>query len=164
METLKEILGLIESIPAEAWVLLLGLVFGVGATHYIKRRWLPEKWRTPRIIEGVSTLLTALPITRFWPGGAEAGLYVGLTSGLAAVLLYKPVMRWAYAKGWASEERFSSKVVQKADGSTEIRPADQPSGPDEKTLFIGAPTEPPDDTVPKSGTTVPKKGMKPSND
>lgn len=145
METIKELLGLVESVPAEVWVLLLGIAFGVGATHYIKRRWLPERWKSPRIIEGVSTLLTALPITRFWPGGAEAGLYVGITAGLAAVLLYKPVMRWAYAKWPSLEDKVSAKVVRKADGSTEIRPADQPSGEGEKTLFIGSPTEPPKD-------------------
>jgi hypothetical protein len=143
METLKELLGLLEAVPPEVWVLLLGLVFGVGATHYIKRRWLPEKWRTPRIIEGVSTLLTALPITRFWPGGAEVGLYVGLTAGLAAVLLYKPVMRWAYAKWPSLEDKVSAKVVRKADGTTEVRDITVPSGEGEKTLFIGSPTEPP---------------------
>lgn len=149
METLKEILGLIESIPAEAWVLLLGLVFGVGATHYIKRRWLPEKWRTPRIIEGVSTLLTALPITRFWPGGAEAGLYVGLTSGLAAVLLYKPVMRWAYAKWPSLEDKVSAKVKRDAAGNIGVKLGD------DKTLWTrpdGAPMDAlsdQDDTEPK---------------
>lgn len=150
METIKEILGLIESIPPEVWVLALGIVFGVGATHYIKRRWLPERWRTPRIIEGLSTLLTALPITRFWPGGAEAGLYVGLSAGLAAVLLYKPVMRWAYAKWPSLEDKCSAKVVRKADGSVEVRDITVPSAADEKTLFIGSTTElPADPTVPK---------------
>jgi hypothetical protein len=143
MDTLKELLGLIEAVPLEAWVLVLGLVFGVGATHYIKRNWLPDSWRQPRIIEGISTLLTALPITRFWPSGAEAGLYVGVTAGLSAVLLYKPLMRWAIKKGWVDAQKVSAQKLVQTPAGVVVRDITVPSAADEKTLFIGSPTEAP---------------------
>ena len=108
-EDIKDWLGLLDAIPAEAWVILLGIFIGVGGIHYIKRNILPARWRTPRIIEGLCVLLIAAPIARWWPHGTINGAYVGLAVGLTVILLYKPVVRWAYTKWPALEDKVSAK-------------------------------------------------------
>lgn len=99
----------------------------------------------------------------WYPGGVEALI---LTSFLFGVMA--PTM-WPYVKSAAVTEivRYGwAKVVKRKDGTFDIRPTAQPSGADEKTqiLGIGAPTELPDTTVPKEGTTVPKMKPEPSNE
>ena len=122
IETIKEALGLFDAIPVEAWVLALGIIFGTGATHFIKRNWLPAHYRIPRVIEGINVILTTAPVARFWPGGFEAGVYVGLSVGVSVVVLYKPVMRWAYQRWPELEQKMSAvRIKTMADGELGIK-------------------------------------------
>ena len=111
-EDIKDWLGLLSAIPTEVWVIALGILIGVGLTHYIKRNLLPESWRTPRVIEGVNILLTTPPIVCLWPHGELRGAFVGLAVGVTVVLLYKPVMRWAYQKWPTLEDKVSAVRIK----------------------------------------------------
>lgn len=147
-EDIKDWLGLLHAIPAEVWVIALGILIGVGLTHYIKRRWLPEQHRTPRVIEGINIGLTTVPIVRLWPHGYMQGFYVGLAVGLTVVLLYKPVMRWAYQKWPDLEEKVSAVRIKKMeDGELGIKVDDDKTraltAAERKELGL------PDNTIPK---------------
>lgn len=154
METLKELLALAGFGPEYIQALLWISLASVFVPQIIKRS-------VPRIHpELLSVLAGAGSAVAFLPDTAKA-VMLGIIVASFWTVAYKPVMRLVYKRWPDLEEKLSAAPTKKAvqtPSGVEVRDITVPSGADEKTLFIGAPTEAPDTTVPKEGTTVPQKG------
>ncbi len=145
METLKELLALAGFGPEHIQALLYISLASVFVPQIIKRS-LP----TVRA-ELISVLAGAGAAVAFLPDTAKA-VTLGIIVASFWTIAYKPVMRLVYKKWPDLEEKLSARPTVKAvqtPSGVEVRDITVPSGADEKTLFIGAPTESPDDTVPK---------------
>ena len=143
----------LESLVVSSYMTLCW-AFGIGATEVYKRKRIPRPWDTPEAKDSIWIAATcfgggpyaALLLARYWPPTAEGALLILLAGlGLGGGIL-PFVYRFLAGTLWPALRRMlvRVKLVRTADGSVVERPVDQPSAEDEKTLFVGAPTEPPD--------------------
>lgn len=139
METLKELLAVLGFEPENIQAVLYISLASVFGTHFLKKR--------VSFVSGesISILLGAFSGAFLWAAHVQGAL-VGAILGSFWTVAYKPLMRMAYKKWPDLEDKLSAapqkKAVQTPTG-VEVRDITVPSAPDEKTLFIGSPTEPP---------------------
>ena len=136
-----------------AGYLLLCWAFGIGATEFIKRKFIPRPWDTSAAGDSIWTVactaggvpFAVLLLARYWPPSFEGAVLIILAGlGLGGGVL-PFVYDFIAHTLWPLLRRMlvAVKVVRKADGTLVERPVDQPSEEGEETQFIGSPTEPP---------------------
>ena len=139
METLKELLAVLGFGPDNIQAVLYISLASVFGTQVLKRSLPRVRGELLACVLGMFVGAVLMPLVL-------EGALVGAVIAAFWTVAYKPLMRMAYKRWPDLEERVSAKPVVKAvqtPTGVEVRDITVPSGDDEKTLFIGSPTEPP---------------------